>query len=355
MSDQPPVSDDQTPPSDVKPSKKKRRRSWLTWFMSVAFTLLLIGGIGAAVAVGWFRSAVTAPGPHMAEVVVDIPRGAGVRGIANLLTEQGVLSDPMVFFLQVRLADAARSLKAGEMAFPAQAPVKQVIEILQEGRTVQYTLTIPEGLTSTQAIALIAQHPKLVGDIDRIPPEGALLPETYAFPRGYRRAQLVTDMQDAMQDFLLVAWQSRQADLPLSTPLEAVTLASIVEKETGQADERDVVAGVFVNRLNRGMRLQSDPTVIYGLVGGAGDLGRELFRSDWRSDTPYNTYVINGLPPGPIANPGKRAIQAALQPATTDYIYFVADGTGGHAFAETLDQHNANVARWRAFKRQQQQ
>lgn len=333
-----------------KPQRKRRKRSLFSRAMGALFSLMFIAAIGAGIGVTWFQSAVKAPGPNQSEVIVDVPRGLGVRGISNILAQQNVIDDPLIFFLQVRVRNAARALKAGEYAFPPAVTVDQAIDILQSGRAVQYELTVAEGLTSQQIMALVNEHPVLVGTLDVVPPEGTLLPETYAFPRGFKRQALLQQMKTSMQDLLLDRWEGRADDLPISTPLEAVILASIVEKETGVADERPLVASVFHNRLRKGMRLQSDPTVIYGIVGGAANLGRLLTRADLKQDTPFNTYVIPALPPTPIANPGRAAIEAVLNPETSDYFYFVADGTGGHAFAQTLQQHNRNVAAWRKIR-----
>jgi UPF0755 protein len=224
-----------------------------------------------------------------------------------------------------------------------------VLSLLREGRTVVRHLTIPEGLTTVEILALLDDAPGLSGD--RSPPaEGTLLPETYNYSWGDSRAGMMARMQKAMAETLAKLWASRAAGLPLATPEAAVTLASLVEKETALAAERPRVAGVFVNRLRLGMRLQSDPTVVYALTAGKGPLGRELTRADLEVPSPYNTYRIDGLPPGPIANPGRAAIAAALQPLASRELYFVADGSGGHAFASTLEEHNRNVTRWRKLQ-----
>ena len=230
--------------------------------------------------------------------------------------------------------------------------MRDVLDLLTRGKAILYKVTIPEGLTSEQAVQRLRSAELLVGEIDAIPPEGSLMPDTYKFTRGMTRQGLLERMQAEQRKFVTNLWESRASGLPYKTVEEAIVLASIVEKETGRADERARIAGVFVNRLRKGMRLQSDPTIIYGLVGGKGKLGRPLLRNEIRKPTPYNTYVIAGLPPGPIANPGRAAIEAVLQPAATKDIYFVADGTGGHAFAATLTAHNENVARWRQIERE---
>jgi len=229
---------------------------------------------------------------------------------------------------------------------------QQALRIVVSGQTVTRTLTIPEGLTSREIVARLRQAPGLTGEIAEVPDEGDLLPETYHYERGDSRSELMARMREAMDRTLDALWPERAEDLPFDSRLEAVTLASIVEKETAVPDERALVAGVFVNRLARGMRLQSDPTVRYALTEGEAELGRPLTRADWRIDHPYNTYQNAGLPPGPIANPGRDALEAALNPADTDYLYFVADGSGGHAFAKTLREHNRNVAEWRKVRDQ---
>jgi UPF0755 protein len=221
---------------------------------------------------------------------------------------------------------------------------------LSEGKVVQHAITIPEGLTSEQIVQRLLDMDFLAGNIKSIPREGSLLPETYRFPRSTPREQVLQRMQREQRDLVQKAWAGRAPDLPLKSAEDLVTLASIVEKETGRPEERSRVASVFVNRLKQRMRLQSDPTIIYGLVGGKGSLGRPISRSDITQPTPYNTYTIDGLPPGPIANPGRASLEAAANPARTKDLYFVADGTGGHAFSETLDQHQKNVARLRAIE-----
>jgi UPF0755 protein len=228
--------------------------------------------------------------------------------------------------------------------------LREAIETIIEGKVVQHAFTIPEGLTSEQIVTRLAEVEFLAGNIREIPKEGTLLPETYNFPRGTTREQVIQRMQNAHRRAAQEIWERRSADLPVRTPEALVTLASIVEKETGRPDERSRVAAVFVNRLRQRIKLQSDPTIIYGLVGGKGTLGRPIMRSEIEQPTPYNTYVIEGLPPGPIANPGRASLEAAANPARTKEIYFVADGTGAHAFAENLAQHQQNVAKLRQFE-----
>ncbi len=230
--------------------------------------------------------------------------------------------------------------------------MRQVLETLTDGKSIQYKVAVPEGLTSQQIVERLKADTNLSGDITILPAEGTLLPDTYLVSKGMGRQELIDRMQAQMKELLVSSWAKRQADLPLRTPEEALSFASIVEKETGKPEERDRVSAVFHNRLKKGMRLQSDPTIVYGIVGGQGPLGRAITKPDIESKTAYNTYQINGLPPGPICNPGRATIEAALNPATTNDIYFVADGSGGHAFSETLKEHNSAVQKWREVERQ---
>ena len=295
----------------------------------------------------WGHGLYTAPGPSKQDIPMVIERGAGIDAIARVLHRAGVIAEPLVFRLAARLQSAKRPLKAGEYAFPAGVTAKGALELLQSGKTVVRRLTVAEGLTWAEVKALLERAEGLTGRVELRPAEGTLLPETYHYSWGDRREQLARRMQDAMSGLWTKQWPARGADLPLASPTEALILASIVEKETAIAAERPRIAAVFLNRLKRNMRLQSDPTVVYGLTGGAAPLGRALTRADLRMPTPYNTYLIDGLPPGPIGNPGSASLEAALRPAATDDLYFVADGTGGHMFAATLEEHNRNVAKWR--------
>lgn len=292
-----------------------------------------------------------APGPLAQETIVIVPRGAGLGVIAEDLAAAGVVSDPTVFALGVRLFGDARALKAGEYAFAAGSSMREAAALVASGRTVVHRLTVPEGLTTAEVVALLAAAEPLAGDIAALPPEGSLLPETYHFHRGDSRESVLARMRQSMDEALAALWPTRQENLPLQSPEHALTLASIIEKETGVDSERALVASVFVNRLRKGMPLQSDPTVVYGITEGKAPLGRALTRKDLAEPTAYNTYQIAGLPPGPIANPGRAALEAAMQPAESDYFYFVAAGDGGHAFARTLTEHNANVAKWRKHQR----
>ena len=327
-------------------------------FLLRLFLLILVLGVAGAIAAGWAWQRYTGPGPLQEDRTVVIQRGAGVNAIAQQLAEEGVLPDPWTLRVGVRLFGEGRSLKAGEYRFAARTSAQAVLDKLISGDVVQRQLTIPEGLTSAQVVDLLAGADGLIGEVAAPPPEGSLLPETYAFTLGDSREALIQRMRTGMEAALAELWAKRAPELPLKSAEEAVTLASIVEKETGVAAERPRVAAVFVNRLKRGMPLQSDPTVIYALTGGKaaslangeGILGRRLTRADLDADHPYNTYRIPGLPPGPIANPGRASIAAVLNPPSTNDLYFVADGTGGHAFAATLDEHNRNVAKWRKLQ-----
>lgn len=322
----------------------------------LAALTMLAALAGVIVIASWtqLNAYLVRPGPANEDTVVVLPRGAGLAHITATLRDAGVIDHPWLFRLAVRVLGRDRELKAGEYAFPAAITAQSVINMLANGQTVARRLTVAEGLTVAQIFELIDQTEGLSGELPEPPPEGSLLPETYFYAFGDRRADLVRRMQGAMQQLLDELWPTRAPDLPFASRREALTLASIVDKETAAADERDMVAAVFVNRLRRGMRLQADPTVIYGLTEGEGRLGRALTRRDWEHDSDYNTYQIDGLPPGPIANPGRASIEAVIHPAAVDYLYFVADGSGGHAFARTLDEHNRNVALWRKIKNGEQ-
>ncbi len=312
-----------------------------------ASALLVAGGLLALYGIDRFERA----GPLVSDTVVYIPPGSGLEGITQELAGAGVIDDPLVFRLGVRALRKTRALRAGEYLFPAGVSMRDTLELMVSGKTVARRLTLPEGLTSFEVVALVQKAEGLEGEVQAVPPEGTLLPETYHYARGETRAEVVARMGRALDQVLDELWPERAPGLPISSPEQAVVLASIVEKETAVADERPLVASVFVNRLKKGMRLQSDPTVVYGLTGGKGPLGRALTRKDLQTPSPYNTYLADGLPPGPIANPGRASIEAVLNPAKTEYLYFVADGNGGHRFAKTLAEHNRNVAQWRKRQR----
>jgi peptidoglycan lytic transglycosylase G len=320
---------------------------------SALFTLILLAALAAGLALTMGKQRFEAPGSLAQDKIVNIPRGLGVREIADLLQREGVIDQPWVFFGGVWVRKARDELKSGEYMFPRQASLRDVVNIIVEGKVIQHQLTVAEGLTSEQIVARLMENDILTGNIKEIPKEGSLLPETYNFARGMSREQMVQRMQHEQRRIVQEVWDRRASDLPLENGDQLVVLASIIEKETGKPEERTRVAAVFVNRLKQRMKLQSDPTIIYGLVGGKGTLGRPIMRSEIDLKTRYNTYVIDGLPPGPIANPGRASLEAAASPARTKELYFVADGTGGHSFSETLDQHQKNVTRLRQIEQQQ--
>ena len=321
--------------------------------LSVSLVLmLLIGGLSFVV-FHQFES----PGPLDAPRTVVIPKGEGRIAIAERLEREGIITNRWTFvggyLLQGFLGGhKTGELRAGEYEIKEHASMHDVIDTLAEGKSILYKTTLPEGLTSEQIVERLKAEPSLSGEVASVPSEGTLLPDTYYFSKGASRNEILDRMRADMEKLLASLWEQRDPDIPVRSVDELVTFASIVEKETGRADERDRVAAVFYNRLRKGMRLQSDPTIIYGIVGGQGVLGRSITKTDIESKSPYNTYQINGLPPGPICNPGKSAILAALHPAKTNDLYFVADGTGGHAFSETLKEHNSAVQKWRAVEKQ---
>ena len=312
-----------------------------------ALAVAVLAGIGAFV---WLMAAFNNPGPATEAVTVVLPQGSGLSAISRRLVDAGGVERDWVFVNGVRVNGAARGLQAGEYELPARASPRQIMDILVAGRTVVRRITIPEGLTSAQVVAILQAADGLAGEISAAPPEGRLLPETYHFHLDDDRAALVRRMRDNMDEALASHWANRQPNLPLKNQDEALILASIVEKETSLEEERPRIAAVFLNRLRKGMRLQSDPTVSYGITGGTGPMDRPLTRKDLRTETAFNTYRIRGLPPHPIANPGISSIIAVLNPIETDELYFVADGTGGHAFAKTLQEHNRNVRKWRRLQ-----
>lgn len=316
----------------------------------IFLVLLLIMSLGAVGVAAWGYASFTRPGPSEQPTVTYIAPGRGLNGIASSLANAGIIDDPLIFKIGVRVAGIATKLRAGEFEFPARVSPIEAAQVLVRGETVLRRVTLAEGLTTQEMIAELMGVEGLEGLVSAPTPEGSLLPETYYFEYGDSRLKLIDRMRDAMDEALQDAWANREAGLPFDTAEEALILASIVEKETGVAEERARVAGVFVNRLRRGMRLQSDPTVVYGITEGSGPLGRRLTRADLREETPYNTYTISGLPPGPIANPGRASIEAVMNPLATDELYFVADGTGGHVFSRTLAEHNRAVRAWRKIR-----
>ena len=336
-------------PSPVRRSKRARHPVVIVGNAIFTFLVIISVSVGAGLYFG--KERFEAPGPLAEDKVVNIPNGLGIKEISELLVREGVIEHPYVFVGGVIVLKARGSLKHGEYQFTKKASLSDVVDTITDGKVVQHSFTVAEGLTSEQIVARLLETPTLSGQIREIPREGTLLPETYRFTRGMERSLIIQRMQQAHKRVLQDVWQHRSPDLPVQTPEQLVTLASIVEKETGKPDERTRVAAVFVNRLKSRMRLQSDPTIIYGLTGGKGALGRPIMKSEIGQATPYNTYVIDGLPPGPIANPGKASLEATATPARTKELYFVADGTGGHAFSENYAEHQKHVARLRAIER----
>ncbi len=323
--------------------------------MKRAIRAIAIFAVAVAIIAGgalyWANETFKNSGPLKADSIVIIKKGSGLRRIAEVLHDAGVIRHTLLFVAKAKWTGAHRDLKAGEYEFVAGIAPAEVLTTIRDGRVVVHSITVPEGLTSHQVAALVNAASNLEGELGSVPAEGTILPETYDYSHGDTRSGLLRRMIAARNAKLAILWQARAEGLPFTNPEAAVTLASIVEKETGTTAERPRVAAVFINRLRRGMRLQSDPTVVYAHTGGKRALGRRLLRADLSVDHPYNTYLNKGLPPGPIANPGAAALKAVLQPAITGDLYFVADGTGGHAFAKTLQAHNRNVARWRRLQR----
>ncbi len=319
-------------------------------FASNALTLLIVAMMFMGGLIAWGQTQMEKPGAVVEDVVFEVKSGDRLQGVSERLEDDGLISSGMIFRMAARYSGDEQNLKFGEYKIPAYASMKDVLDLVTSGKALAYQVTLPEGWTSFQIVAHLLEQPLLTGEISEIPPEGSLAPNTYSISKGDTRASLIRRMTLAQHKIITEAWALRADDLPLVSPDEALTLASIIEKETGVKSEREIVSSVFINRLNRGMRLQTDPTVIYGITKGKGVLGRGLYLSELRKKTEYNTYLIDGLPPTPIANPGKQAIEAALNPATTNFVFFVADGTGGHAFAETIGEHNKNVRAWRRIE-----
>lgn len=333
-----------SPPKNIK--KRRTITAALNLIISTIIFFLLIGA--GIFLIGY--SHFSAPGPLARDHNVIIPSGEGLNNIAVRLKREGVIADTYIFMLGVAAVGRADELKAGEFLFKEGASMRSVMRTIIDGKAILHGVTIPEGRTSQQIVDILRADPMLIGDISGVPGEGTLLPETYKFTRGTSRQSIILRMTKAMKNEVERIWEGRDKSIPLSSPQELVILASIVERETGKADERPHVASVFVNRLRQGIRLQSDPTIIYGLVGGKGSLGRPIRRSEIDQVTAYNTYQIQGLPPTPIANPGLAALEATANPSRTKDLFFVADGSGGHIFAETLEDHNRNVANWRTVQ-----
>jgi UPF0755 protein len=320
-------------------------------FVSNALTLLIVAMTLVGGVIAWGAAQMDKPGGFTEDVVFEVKAGDRLQAVSERLEEKGLIGNSTIFRIAARYKGDDQRLKFGEYKIPAFSSMEDVLALVTSGRALAYQVTIPEGLTSFQVIARLKEEPLLEDDWTVIePPEGSLAPNTYSISKGDTITSLVRRMTLAQHKIITEAWELRADGLPLETPDDALTLASIIEKETGVNSERELVSSVFINRLNRGMKLQTDPTVIYGVTKGKGDLGRGLRQSELRTKTDWNTYVIEGLPPTPIANPGKAAIEAALNPASTDFIFFVADGSGGHAFAVTIGEHNKNVREWRKIE-----
>jgi len=335
------------------PRRSRKAKSQVVIFLNFLMTVIVCLTIAAAGAVYYAMSAYEDNGPLTANTNFIVRNGAGIQEIASSLERNNIVSDGRVFrFMSEAYLEDNDTLKAGEYEIKAGSSMQEIMQLLKSGKSILYSVSLPEGLTVKQMFARLGADPVLEGDLPaQVPAEGTLRPDTYKFSRGTKRAEIVAQMAAAQKQLVDQIWEKRDPDLPIASRDEFVTLASIVEKETGIADERSRVASVFINRLEKGMRLQSDPTIIYGIFGGDGKpADRPILKSDLEKDTPYNTYLIKGLPPTPIANPGRAALEAVSNPSRTSDLYFVADGTGGHVFATTLDEHNNNVRRWRKIE-----
>ncbi len=326
----------------------------LNGLLTLVVIVLAVGGAS----VFWFTREVDRAGPLTTNKTAVVRRGEGARDIAQRLEADGVISSHHVFvahyvtrYFATWFGGKPLQFKAGEYEFQPGASMRQVADLLGEGKAVLLRVTVPEGLTSHQIVERLKADSNLSGEASAVPPEGALLPDTYKISRGMSRQALIDMMIEEQREFLEKAWAARQPGLPFASPAEAVILASIVEKETGRQDERTRVAAVFLNRLKQGMRIQSDPTILYGLFGGQVQWGRPIYRSEIQQKTAHNTYQIDGLPASAICNPGRAAIEAVLNPAKTADLYFVADGSGGHVFSQTLKDHNSAVATWRKVEK----
>jgi UPF0755 protein len=344
-----PALNDPAPPPSHPP--RKPRRIGLS-SLSGLLTFVLLGALATVGAMAWLMKEARNPGPLAEDKVVIIAREDDGGSIADQLERSGVIDSAFWFNILTVLDGNRGALKRGEYALKAGMSMNDIENELIAHRVVRYKLTVPEGLTSEQVVDRLREDTVLTGEVRDPPREGSLMPDTYYFERGDTRQSILSRMAKIQAKTIDEIWKTRLPDLPIKSPWEMLTLASIVEKETGKTEERPRVAGVFINRLDKHMRLASDPTIVYGLVQGKGTLGRSITRADLNQPTPYNTYIIDGLPPGPICNPGKAALEAVAKPARSKDLYFVADGTGGHAFAETLDQHNKNVAHWRQIEKE---
>jgi UPF0755 protein len=333
--------------------RQKRQRNGFLDILNGLLSLVVLGMLVVGGLLIWGASQFYGDGPIVEETTFRVEAGSGLGTTAARLEEQGLISNRYIFQLGGRALDMQGNIKAGDFRIAARSSMSDILTELTEGDPIRYAVTIPEGWTSWQVVQEINAEPNLTGEITTLPPEGSILPGSYDFVPGDTRQSVLDEMQTAMDAAVAEVWANRDPSLPLETPEELVILASIVEKETGLASERPQVAAVFVNRLERPMRLQSDPTIIYGITKGQSTLGRGLTRSEIEAATPYNTYQIDGLPPTPIANPGIESLRAVANPDEHEYLYFVAAGpvpSDGHVFAETYDEHRENVARWREIE-----
>jgi len=339
----------------LPPRRSREARSQLVIFLNFVMTMVTLLTVAAVALVYYAFREYQQPGPLEADTTFLVREGAGINEIGQSLERKGIISQSRIFTTVTKFLGEDQKSRHGEYEVKAHVSMMEIMDLFKSGKSIQYSLTLPEGLTVKQMFKRLAADPVLEGDLPvDLPPEGSLRPDTYKFTRGNKRSTIVNQMKSAQQKIVDEVWEKRDKNSPLASKEELLILASIVEKETGKADERPQVASVFLNRIKKGMRLQSDPTIVYGLFGGDGKPSeRELTKADVVKETPYNTYEIDGLPPTPIANPGRAALEAVANPSRTDYLYFVADGTGGHAFAASLKEHNENVARWRKFQADQ--
>lgn len=342
------------PSPPVKNGKRSRKaHGQLVIFLNFMMTLAVIAAVVAGGGFYYALQTFQGPGPLTVNERYVVNPGANLVRIANELEGGGIVSNSRIFrYMAQSYMGKGDTLKAGEYEIKAGMSMKEIVDLLESGKSILHPINFAEGMTVHQMFMRLAEDENLIGDLPAtMPPEGSLRPDTYKFTRGTKREEIVSQALVAQKRLVEQIWEKRDPDLPVRTIEEFVTLASIVEKETGKDDERAHVASVFINRLNKGMRLQSDPTVLYGIFGGQGrPTDRPIYQSDLQKETPYNTYVIKALPVGPIANPGRAALEAVAHPWKTNDYYFVADGTGGHAFAATLEEHNANVRRWRRIE-----
>ena len=340
------------------PPRSRHVRNPLVILINMVLTLAVMSVVALSAGLYFGKQKFEATGPLQQDETVLITSGSGLAGITDRLVQKKVIGDSwadrIVFNVGIRFYKNTTNLKAGEYAFPAGISMQQIMTDLVEGNAVTHAVTVPEGWSTAQVLERLKGNEVLVGEITEVPGEGELLPETYTFTRGATRQDILNQMKQAQTKLLGEIWERRVDDLPIETPEDLVILASIVEKETAKADERPRVAGVFVNRLNRNMRLESDPTILYGLYGGEAWIKDRsaIKQSEKAAENKYNTYQISGLPPGPIGNPGRAAMEAVANPSRTKDLFFVADGNGGHAFAETYEQHKANVRKWREIERE---